>query len=142
MSAPARQAPMIHVVQLVRSSRLCSGCCEATGTSGHLSACSCSFDSASFGGMLASPAGRGQPNYGVIPWLPENFGLSVGSAGTPSCYFLWVFCSLVYSRLQNWIRGCWVHHSFHLSRHLLVLHHRLMALWSKLAVLHCCLCSG
>ena len=33
MSASASQAPMI-VVQLVRPSRLCSGCCEATGTSG------------------------------------------------------------------------------------------------------------
>ena len=53
MSAPARQAPMIHVVQLVRPSRLCSG------TSGRLSGCSSSFDSASFGGILASPAGRG-----------------------------------------------------------------------------------
>ena len=52
----------------------------------------------------------------------EHFGISGGSAGTPSCYSLWVFCSLVFSRLQNWVRSCWVRHSFHLFRNLLVLH--------------------
>ena len=51
-----------------------------------------------------------------------HFGLSGGNAGTPSCYFLWLFCSLVFSRLRNWVRSCWVRQSFHLFRHLLVLH--------------------
>ena len=49
MSAPpVRQAPTIHGVQLVSPSRLCSG---------RLSVCSWSFESASFGGILSSPAG-------------------------------------------------------------------------------------
>ena len=70
MSAPARQVPMIHGVQLVRPSRLCSG------ISSCLSACSWSFDPATFGGIRAYSAGNrvgwgGQLNYGVNPWLPE-----------------------------------------------------------------------
>ena len=77
MSALVRQAPMIHVVQLVRPLWLCSGCCEVTGTSDRLSACSWSFDSASFREILASPergggvVGGEPPNYGVIFWLPK-----------------------------------------------------------------------
>ena len=94
MSAPARQAPMVHVVLLVRLSRLCSSFCEATGTSGRLSAYSWSF-----GGILASPSAGvgGQPNYGVIPWLPEAlralwpFGRQ---RRTPSCYFFGSFALL------------------------------------------------
>ena len=136
MSAPARQAPMIHVVQLVRLSRLCSGCCEATGTSGRLSACSWSFDSASFGGILASHAGRG----GTAELRSDSLAAQSASsilaaraaaparpAATFFASFLLVFCSLVFSRLRTWVRSCWVRHSFHLFRHLLVLHHRLLS---------------
>ena len=73
----------------------------------------------------------GQPNYGVIPWLPEAPAL-------PTCYFLWVFCSLVLvvSGNRSGAAGsvtlstssaiCWF------------IVNCLMAVMFKLAVLHCC----
>ena len=140
MSAPARQAPMIHVVQLVRHSRVCSGCCKATGTSGRLSACSLAFDSASFGETLASPAGRDSRLRSNSLAARSSSSILGGSAGTPSCYFLWVFCSLVLvvSGTGSGAAGsvtlstssaiCWFS----------IIVYCLRAFISKLAVLHCC----
>ena len=130
MSAPARQAPLIHVIQLVPPSRLCSDCWEATGISDRLSACSWSFDSASFGEILASPAEREGAGAAAVPWLPEAlrtfwpFGRQRRHAQLLLSLGLLFSC---FSRLRNRVRSCWVHHSFHLFRHLLVLHHRLLS---------------
>ena len=56
----------------------------------------------------------------------EHIGLSGGSAGTPTCYFFGVFCSLVLVVSGTGSGAAW---SVTLSTfgHLLVLHHRLLS---------------
>ena len=64
-------------------------------------------------GLSRGGNSRTTQSFFVCPKRFEHFGLSGGSAGTLSCYFLWMFCSFVFSRLRNWVRSCWVRHSFH-----------------------------
>ena len=120
---------MIHVVQLVCPSRLWSGCCETTGTSDRLSACSWSFDSASFGGILASPAeGTAELRSHSLAARSASSILAFRCQSRHTQLLLSLgFCSFVFSRLRNWVRSCWVRHSFHPLRRLLVLHHRLLS---------------
>ena len=73
--------------------------------------------------------GVAQPNYGVILWLSEAlrafwpFGRQRRHAQLLLSLGLLLSC---FSRLRDCVRSCWVRHSFHLFRHLLVLLHRLL----------------
>ena len=152
MSALVRQAPMIHVVQLVRPLWLCSGCCEVTGTSDRLSACSWSFDSASFREILASPERGGGCGWGTAE-LRSNFLAAQSASSSPSYLAFraaaparpaatffgpFVLLFLVVFEIGSGAAGvvnlstsfaiCWFS----------IIVYCLRALMSKLTVLHCC----